>query len=254
VDESPCAPCALGGLCPALAWARLPAGDFLMGGDAPEAQPARVVTLRAFELSQEVTVAQYASCVAAGACAEALTGGDCSAGRPERAAHPINCVTWGQATDFAYWVGARLPSEAQWEYAARAAGRAQPAPWGAAPPSCAYARLWDAAGLGCGELSSAPVCDARYAAGRSPQGACDLLGNVSEWLWDSYLDGYLDAPLTEAPRCGAAGCVPEGEKGVRGGGWRAPASSVGATRRGRAIHSLRLSDLGFRVARFGGSP
>jgi len=250
IDESPCAPC--GGACPELSWRPLPGGEFTMGGGSPEAEPAHAVLIAPFEMSQEVTVAAYLDCIEAGACSEALTGGDCNLGRPDRLDHPINCVTWTQAWDFALWVGARLPTEAQWEYAARGAGRADDTPWlSGEAPSCIRAHVANGAGFGCGVGSSVPVCSPHLSLGQSPEGLCELLGNVSEWLWDDYIDGYEGAPTEGEPRCDPVGCVAQGEKVTRGGGWRLDASELGARRRAATFHSLRAADLGFRLVRSG---
>jgi formylglycine-generating enzyme required for sulfatase activity len=252
IDESPCAPCEATGGCPTLSWHTLPAGEFTMGDGQGDRAPARAVSLPSFQLTQEVTVAQYLACVAAGACTEALSGGDCNLGHPDRLSHPINCVTWGQAWSFARWVGARLPSEAQWEYAARAAGRSASTPWlDATSVSCARAHLSDSGGFGCGQGASVPVCSAHLSLGQSPEGLCDLLGNVSEWVWDDYVSGYEGAPSDERPRCGAFGCIEEGHKVTRGGGWRDDIEGVDALTRAATLHSLRAADLGFRVTRSG---
>jgi len=250
IDESPCAPC--GDDCPELSWSALPGGEFTMGGGSPEAEPARAVLLNPFQMSQEVTVSAYLDCIASGACSETLTGGDCNLGRPDRLDHPINCVTWAQAWDFAIWVGARLPSEAQWEYAARGAGRTEDTPWlNAEPVSCVRAQVASGGSFGCGVGASVPVCSDHLSLGQSPEGLCDLLGNVSEWVWDDYIEGYLDAPTDSAPRCDPVGCVPQGEKVTRGGGWRVDAGEVGARRREATLHGFRAADLGFRLVRSG---
>ena len=120
------APCEETGSCPpGIIWVRVPGGSFQMGSTVnSDEQPIRTVTLSDFEMSKmEVTVRDYRACVEAGACDEPNV---CDFGTPnwsttpaDREDLPINCVDWGQARSFAKWVGADLPTEAEWEYAAR---------------------------------------------------------------------------------------------------------------------------------------
>jgi eukaryotic-like serine/threonine-protein kinase len=123
----------------------IPGGTFQMGslnGGANE-KPVHEVHVRAFQLDKtEVTVAAYEVCVRAGACTPAMPHIDaswqdvtqCNSGDPDPRDDPINCVNWTQATVYCAWAGGRLPTEEEWEYAARGTeGRAFP--WGDAPPS-----------------------------------------------------------------------------------------------------------------------
>ncbi len=117
---------------------RITAGSFPMGtedGD-PDEKPVHRVTLPAFELDRtEVTVGAYAACVAAGACIPFTTvewsgysegqkkasSQYCNWGKARREQHPINCVPWDEAKKFCVWANKRLPTEEEWEYAARGA-------------------------------------------------------------------------------------------------------------------------------------
>ena len=146
----------------------------------------------------EITVGQYAACVADGACASYKLEGiewkerpwsahpQCLWGRREgRADYPMNCVDWHQANDFCAWVGGRLPTKE--EFIAEASnGGQRPYPWGDAPPTCDLAVMNDwktHAGFGdrkgCGTGDMFPVCS--RPAGNSAHGLCDVGGNVTEW-------------------------------------------------------------------------
>ena len=201
----------------------LEGGRFTMGTDSSAAalslaRPAHRVTLRGFCIdAREVTVGQYAACVKAGDCtaahheahfaAEANDAGDgtsvalhgamCNAGKPNRQRHPINCVSHAQAVSYCAAHAARLPSEAEWEYAARGAGD-RTFPWGDARPSRERVNVcgqecerWHAKmGLDKrwrgvmyaaddGYAGTAPV--GSFPRGASPDGVEDLIGNVFEW-------------------------------------------------------------------------
>ena len=251
IDESPCAPCLDSNLCPTLTWYSLPSGDYLMGGEDDNNQPIHPVRLQAFQLSDEITVAQYQRCVVAGVCTEAGTGGDCNFGRVDLDNHPINCVSWRQAYDFAYWIGGRLPSESEWEYAARAAGLNAPTPWGGVEASCDFALLRNEDGFACGIYQTVSIRNPRNSAGVSPQGLWDLLGNVSEWVEDDYVPHYQDAPSQGEAYCDLGICDVQGEKVHRGGGWRVWQNEVTNRTRQGAFYQLKSAEIGFRVARYG---
>ena len=227
-----------------VSWVALPAGRFKMGsedGDYDE-RPVREVTVAAFSLSRsEVTVEQYGRCVAAGVCHEPHRGADCNWGRADRQAHPINCVNWHEAMAFAEWAGARLPSEAEWEYAATSAGQAWTWPWGQAEPTCARA-VMDDGGTGCGTQHTAEVCS--RSGGNSRQGVCDLAGNVWEWVEDSWHSTYQGGPSDGSARHGGAF-----SKVTRGGSYAYRARWLRAAERQPYPSSKRLAYVGFRVAR-----
>jgi formylglycine-generating enzyme required for sulfatase activity len=168
----------------------------------------------------EVTRRQYALCVEAGACTRPdAVSRLCNWLEADRDEHPINCVDWHQARAFAAGVGGRLPTEAEWMFAARDGGPARSYPWGSAKLTCAHARH-----LACGE-GTASVCAADL--GLTDAGLCDLLGNVWEWVEDARED---DAPFQV----------------LKGGGFDGARS---VTDRVRASPGLRFPGYGFRVVR-----
>lgn len=175
-----------------IVWIRMPAGSFTMGEDKDyRAKPAHTVNVKAFEIAKtEVTNQQYAECVAAGACTARSTDGMC--GNPDymSAEVAVTCVTWAQAAAFSAWAGGRLPSEAEWEYAARGAGSKRNYPWGNEAPSCDRAVMY-ANGKSC-SYSPMPVCSKPK--GNTAQGLCDMAGNVYELTSDWGNTSYTNAP------------------------------------------------------------
>jgi len=160
-----------------LKWIKIPGGSFVMGSDsgASDEKPVHRVTLATFELTRsEVTTAQYQRCHEDGVCAKPASGQFCNWKKVSRAGHPVNCVDWNQARTFCDWVGGRLPSEAEWEYAARSGGKAWTYPWGNVVASCARTVMEDGSGIGCGEKRTVPVCSKPR--GNSKQGLCDMVG------------------------------------------------------------------------------
>ena len=164
-------------------WVDVPAGEFLMGSN-PEVDPnasggempQHAVYVDAFRISKyEITNAQYAQCVRATVCED--PGETAYYEDPNYADHPVFYVSWSDAQTFCTWVGGRLPTEAEWEYAARGPeGRTYP--WGNDPPTCARAQF--------GECEGGTVPVGSYPDGASWCGAEDMAGNVWEWVADWY--------------------------------------------------------------------
>ncbi|MEZ4334071.1 MAG: SUMF1/EgtB/PvdO family nonheme iron enzyme [Myxococcota bacterium] len=150
----------------------------------PDEKPGGMREVEAFAIDRtEVTVAAYRACVDAGACSPPDAGEDCNDLRPERDRHPVNCVDQGQAATYCAWRGGRLPSEWEWERAARGTqGRLHP--WGDAPADCDRAVIDAGTGQTCGEAEGTLEVG-RRPAGASPEGALDLIGNVWEWTSSS---------------------------------------------------------------------
>lgn len=226
-------------------WVALPAGRFLMGSlEASEgfmnAIPAHKVLMKAFEMSRtDVTVEQYARCVSSGRCAAPTTGGNCNWGKPGRQRHPVNCVSWEQANQYAKFIGARLPTEAEWEYAATSGGRGGKYPWGDENPTCENAVMLDCAL----EHGTSPVCS--KPAGNTAQGLCDMAGNVWQWTQDKYGGSYAGVPA-DGSAFEAAGVA----RVVRGGSWDNGDSTLLRSIFRHAVRpGVRDDKVGFRVAR-----
>jgi formylglycine-generating enzyme required for sulfatase activity len=241
-------------------WVLIPGGSFKMGSaeeDLARSKPAHKVAVRAFELAKtEVTNKQYQACVAAGACAPAHSSdGTCyvydgstwNQGKLSASAQgddlPVVCVDWDQAKAFSRWAGGRLPSEAEWEYAARSAGQDSPYPWGNEDVTCKRAVIRRRSGDGCGRKAAWVVCS--KPSGNTQQGLCDLAGNVSEWTQDWFHDSYKGAPVD-----GSAWESPAGTgRVVRGGSWLSSEGDARAANRDSYEPSHRSVGLGFRPLR-----
>jgi formylglycine-generating enzyme required for sulfatase activity len=253
----------------------VPADTFQMGsiegsGDTDE-RPRHLVTLSPYCLDRtEVTVAAYAACAAAGACLpppltvnwpsysiDDVRRFSAWCNRGDRPDHPINCVDWGQAVAYCAWKERRLPSEAEWEYAARSDDD-RIYPWGNGAPT---PRRLNACGSECtsfgqqggiawktlhggddGWPTTAPV--GSYPAGASRFGALDMAGNVWEWTADWY-GAYTDAAAADPQG------PPSGTSRIsRGGGWSSGgAHSARAADRDWFDPAVREASLGFRCAR-----
>jgi formylglycine-generating enzyme required for sulfatase activity/serine/threonine protein kinase len=236
------------------------AGELTMGCEpdggahcAQDEQPQHTVQLDGFQIDRtEVAVAQYRQCVDEDACsAKLLTGSGkegkdfdrlkCNWNEAGRGSHPINCVSWSQAMDYCRWAGGTLPTEAQWERAARGdepdvvgwAGRA----------SCTDAVMKSDEGPGCGRGLTWQVGSRPAAA--SPFGVLDMAGNVREWVHDWYQVQQYEDPTTKNPKGPAVGT----ERVVRGGGWLDESDGLRPTTRGHLPPDSRAIDLGFRCAR-----
>ena len=243
-------------------WVSVPAGAVIMGSLDDEGyqseRPLHKAKVHAFEVSKtEVTVLQYAQCVTAGMCStqglNSTNWGDqklCNWARIERSNHPLNCVSWHQAKQYAEWVGGRLLSEVEWSYVAQgASAQRRTYPWGDEPASCERAVITDfVRGHGCGSGHTAPVCSKRL--GHSPQGLCDLVGNVWEWVMDEWHPNYLGAPDHARPWVDTTlAAWRDVDRVYRGGGAFDERDFPRIARRGGRPAKTHLFNLGFRVAR-----
>lgn len=239
-------------------WVALQGGAFMMGaeGGDPDEGPVRQVNVAPFEISKtEVTVAQYALCVKAGKCRppsymwfsmSSFDRGRCNWEVEGVENHPVNCVDRKQAIEFAAWAGGRLPTEAEWEYAARGGNKARNYPWGDQEANCDLAVMEGKRGPGCGKLTTAPVCS--RAGGNTAAGLCDMAGNVWEWVEDAYHPSYQGAPTDSTAWNGDLWYGV-----IRGGGWASAARGVRTTNRGQMdVGAERMRwdlETGIRLAR-----
>lgn len=200
----------------------------------PSEYPERTIRLDGFQIDRtEVTRRAYAVCVAAGACDEPEFGHETDAD------HPVTGVSWLDAEAYCRWRGARLPTEAEWEYAAR--GRDyRKWPWnGAFDPRRANTR-----NAVDGYERTSPV--GRFPEGASPFGALDMAGNVAEWTADNFDPSmYRQQPVAANPTGPEAGR----ERVIRGGSWADGPHRVRVASR-RAKAPTEVDDAtGFRCAR-----
>ena len=218
----------------------IPAGTFLMG-DANTlsngAQPPHTVTLSAYCMDlTEVTVAAYQGCTAAG-CTTPNTGASYNWGVTGRDNHPINGVDWNQARAYCQWRGSDLPTEAQWEYAARGSDVANHIyPWGNAAPASQL--CWS------GVTGRSTTCAVQsYPGGNSPFGLFDMAGNVWEWTRDFYALYPVSAAINpNGPTSGT-------NRVFRGGSWiDSSADFVRAAYRYDSTPLFRNNNIGFRCA------
>lgn len=205
---------------------------------------AHGVWLSAYRIDRtEVTVAAYDRCVRAGRCRPPLL----APGTPwfGLATHPVVGVDWDDAARYCAWVGARLPTEAEWERAARGDDE-RTFPWGwqwdegRANHGALRAECRDD---GDGHPYTAPV--GSYPEGASPAGALDMAGNVMEWVADAMGEGTHRADRAVSPHIAG----PSSTRIARGGAWNHPAVALRTTWRTAVPAGARERNLGFRCAR-----
>jgi formylglycine-generating enzyme len=204
------------------------------------------VHLSAFWLDRtEVTVAEYRRCVELRRCAPVPYSA--GARRFDRPSHPVSLVTHAEAAGYCAFRGARLPTEAEFERAARGP-RGRRYPWGEIYNSRAanHGRLGlDRTDASDGFAELAPV--GSFPAGRTPEGLLDLAGNVAEWVSDRYAPGYPETTATD-PR-GPPGSGATSERVVRGGSYASAGPWLRGAARDSAEPTAREPQLGFRCAR-----
>jgi formylglycine-generating enzyme required for sulfatase activity len=240
-------------------WVVIPADKFLMGAQATESHeanydkdayshhwesPVHEVHLDAFRLARfPVTVSQYRHFIQDEGYQNPqwwTAGGMGNHSHPEGWAaqteypsRPVVGVSWYEAAAFCAWTGFRLPTEAEWERAARGTDGRKYA-WGG--PDLERSRL------NCQWKVGYPTPVGIYPQGATPEGICDMSGNVWEWCLDRYGE-YPEGPVSN-PRGAESSTV----RVLRGGGWRADATICRAAYRNAGDPSSRGNDVGFRLA------
>jgi formylglycine-generating enzyme required for sulfatase activity len=240
----------------------IPAGEFVMGchpnynnGNpcAEDELPLHMVYLDAYQIDKyEVSNAQFARCVAAGVCTSPSSGNSNTREAyftdPDYAGYPVIYVSWYNANAYCQWAGKHLPTEAQWEKAARGTSL-RTYPWGNAAPDCTISNF----AYGSATLPIYCVGDTNeigsYSGGASPYGVMDLSGNVAEWVGDWYISNYYSLTLYRNPSGPSIGLG----KVLRGGGWDSWNSAaydypLRTADRSYADPSSSDSGLGFRCA------
>lgn len=237
------------------------AGPFTMGSDPGvdpyfwgAESPQFTVNMDAFWIYQtEVTNAMYRACAVARACPVPMQKKSRSHKdyyeNPLYDNYPVIYVNYTMAGAYCDWAGGRLPTEAEWEKAARGSADARLFPWGDNPAESRLANFCDqsclessaTSGVDDGYPETAPV--GSYPAGVSPYGALDMAGNVWEWVFDWFVPTYQTS-LNDNPRGPASGKY----RGIRGGGWGNPAAGVRIVQRDGVRPDISLDVLGFRCA------
>jgi formylglycine-generating enzyme required for sulfatase activity/serine/threonine protein kinase len=224
----------------------IPSGEFPMGADdtdpdaGPVEKPQHWLYLSPYWIDRtEITNAMYQQCVKAGDCQppEKLS----SKTRPayyndaQYQDYPVVFVSWEDASVYCHWAGQRLPSEAEWEKAARGKD-SQLYPWGDAQADFRKANF--------NSLAGDTTRVGLYPAGASPFGVLDMAGNVAEWVADWYSDGYYAASPYKNPPGPKSGEF----RMLRGGSWFNTAHALRTTFRLWNYPTLHSETIGFRCA------
>ncbi len=244
-------------LAPADSAISIPAGDFWMGKvdadtmTAADENPGHLVFVSAFWIDKyEVSNGQYFKCVEAGKCqvpagAFSPQSQNEAYGKPGMEEFPVVTVSQYMASDYCKWVGKRLPTEAEWEKAAR--GNTQWVfPWG---------NQWDGYRANAGKNETGPEVITSYPNGCSPYGVCNVVGNVAEWIADNYgSTWYFDSTtknLVRDPVFWSQSPAPQFN--VRGGSFRSPTADARVSKRSSAKgENNQMHDVGFRCVKDGG--
>jgi len=240
-------------------WIYVPPGlSFTMGHNDPahpEEGPSRLLTLGAgyFFSKYEIPVEAYEACEADGACPPRVInhwdgggwGVNTAAARP---LHPANAANFYAAIQLCEWLypGARPPSEAEWEFAARGSSSLV-YPFGAGPASCdaglaVFNATGSASGYGCGTGGTWPVN--AMSGGISPIGAFHMAGNVWEWIEDPWHVDYTGAPSDTYPWW--PGGVHDFYRTIRGGGYNDATDALRGSRRSSFFHTFVNANIGVR--------
>jgi formylglycine-generating enzyme required for sulfatase activity len=217
----------------------IPEGEFLMGSDendsdaAQDEKPQHKVYLHSFWIDKtEVTNGMYNKCVDADVCTLPILPSEEFFQEPNQ---PVQGLAWTQAVDYCEWVGRRLPTEAEWEKAARGIdGRLYP--WGNT--------LLDENTANYDFLFNQFMDVGSFPSGASPYGVMDMAGNVWEWTADWYSENYYANSTYENPTGPESGNI----KVIRGGAWNTVLRAIRVTNRHWAFPG-RDDIVGFRCAK-----
>jgi serine/threonine-protein kinase len=226
----------------------VPSGIFLMGSDDDNDQadndeyPQHEVYLDGFWIDRyEVTNQQYGLCVKEGICDPPSEDGsftrDMYFKHPEFLNYPVVWVNWHDANRYCEWAGKQLPTEAQWEKAARGTD-AREYPWGDESPDETRANY----GSNVGDTTETGYYSPQ---GDSPYGCADMSGNVLEWVKDWYSGDYFPL-LDQIENPQGASSSPIQARVARGGSWIYPARRSRAALRVDRLPELQEGNIGFR--------
>ncbi len=219
----------------------VPEGEFTMGSDTyDDEKPVHTVYLNAYWIDQtEVTNGQYALCVSTGGCTPPSQNSSNTNtsyyGNTQFDDYPVIYVKWNQAQAYCEWAGRRLPTEAEWEKAARGTdGRIYP--WGNESPTSGLLNY----NLNVGDTTEV----GKYPNGVSPYGAYDMAGNVWEWVNDWYGETYYKS----SPASNPSGADSGDGRVLRGGSWLNYVVDSRSADRGKYDPTYAIVDFGFRCS------